>query len=362
MKLPTLLVLATAALATAQTPPKNASGGKTPAPASASTAGGHATLADLTKDFHEKKLAAIEVYVKTHANAADAGDAIVEAVELTQKLGRDADRLRYADLYLKQLPDGSEASRMSLARAEALAGTGDSAGAQKAYEALIDKAGDDVNLLVEAATGLGTMLVEQGKKDEATELANVVGASRPQVRGLKEHFARLVGTWQEIGSEPKPLAGKDENDQPIACTDIDGKPLDLAAYKGKVLLIDFWATWCGPCMQELPNVLAAYRKYHDKGFEILGISLDRDRAAFDKVVADRKMTWRHYYDGKFWDNVIGKAWGVGSIPATYLVGQDGKIVAVGLRGEQLEKRLEKLLGGAKPAAAKPTTPPVAPKK
>jgi thiol-disulfide isomerase/thioredoxin len=281
MKLP-LLVLATAALATAQTPPKNAPAGKTPAPASASAStGSHATLADLTRDFQEKKLAAIDAYLKLHATAGDAGDALVEAVQLTQKLARPDQTLRYTDQYLKQLPDGGEAANMALARAEALSGTGDVAGAKKAYEALIDKAGDDLNVMVEAATALGAMLAEHGKKDEAIELANVVGASRKDVRGLQEHFAGLAATWQQIGTEPKPLAGMGDDGSTIACTDIDGKPLDFAEYKGKVLLVDFWATWCGPCMQELPNVLAAYRKYHDRGFEILGISLDRDRAAFD---------------------------------------------------------------------------------
>ncbi len=344
MKLTTLFVLATATLATAQTPPKNPPAGKAPAPATA-TAANHATLAELTKDFDAKKLAALDAYVKAHASAPDADDALVEAAELAAKLGRHDQTVRYADLFLKDFAANKAAGAMQLRRAGALRDSGDVAGAQKAYEAAIDKAGDDVNLLVEAASTLGDMLVDQGKRDEAVELANVVGASRPQVRGLEEHFKGIAANWQQIGAEPKPLG------QP----DIAGKAIDLAEYKGKVVLLDFWATWCGPCVAELPNVVAAYEKYHDKGFEIVGISLDQDRAAFDTFVADNKMTWRHQFDGKGWENECAAAYGVRSIPATYLIGQDGKVVAIGLRGEQLEQRLEKLLG--KPAKASPASAP-----
>jgi thiol-disulfide isomerase/thioredoxin len=353
MKLPTLLVLATATVASAQTPPKNASAGKTPASAVAAPASAaHATLADLTKDLREKKLAALEAYVKTHGTAKDAPAALVEAVQIAEQLGRPTEAVRYADLYLKSFATGPAANQIQLSRAAALHDSGDAAGAQKAYEAIIDKAGDDLQLLVQTTTQFGEMLVADGKKDEAVELMNVVGAAHAKENGFQEYLANIAKPWALVGTEPKPL-GKN---------DVAGKPLDFADYKGKVLLVDFWATWCGPCMQELPNVLAAYDKYHDKGFEILGISLDRDRAAFDKVVAERGMTWRHYYDGKFWENEIATEWGVRSIPATYLIGPDGKVAAVGLRGDALDKKLEKLLGMPKAAAAKPAAPAAPPKK
>ena len=337
MKLLLLLVLTTAALAPAQTPnPKKQAPAAAPAATTATAAQGHASLAALTRDLEEQKLAALAAYIDAKAGAKDAAQALVTATELASKLGRHDQRVRFAAKYLAQFPQGKEATAMQLEHAGGLRDQGDHAGARTIYEALIDGAGDDFNRLAMAAMAFGEMLVEQGKKDEAIELANVVGSSRSQVNGFKEHFDRIVASYELIGTDPKPLGN-----------DLDGKPIDLAAYKGKVVLIDFWATWCGPCMQELPHVVAAYEQFHDRGFEIIGISLDRDRAAFDACIAENGMTWRHYYDGKFWENEVARDWGVRAIPATYLVGKDGKIAAVNLSGAQLEQRLARMLAPAR---------------
>jgi peroxiredoxin len=126
-------------------------------------------------------------------------------------------------------------------------------------------------------------------------------------------------------------------------TDLDGKPLALADFKGKVVLIDFWATWCGPCVQELPNVLAAYEKFHGKGFEIIGISLDQNRDALTGFIKERGMTWVQYFDGLGWKSKLGTQYGIQSIPATFLLDGEGKIVAKNLRGPALEKQLAALL-------------------
>ena len=96
--------------------------------------------------------------------------------------------------------------------------------------------------------------------------------------------------------------------------------------RGKVVLIDFWATWCGPCREEVPNVVAAYKKYHDKGFEIVGISLDQNKAAMDQYVTENGMTWPQYFDGKGWQNDISSKFGIDSIPAMWIVGKDGILV------------------------------------
>ncbi|MBU1108239.1 MAG: TlpA family protein disulfide reductase [Candidatus Riflebacteria bacterium] len=124
---------------------------------------------------------------------------------------------------------------------------------------------------------------------------------------------------------------------------IDGKDLNLERFKGKVLLVDFWATWCPPCVAEVGSLVSAYNKYKDKGFEIVGISFDKEREAFDKFAKENKMDWVHYYDGKYWENEVGPTYGIQSIPTMYLLDREGKVITTDLRSGKLEKELEKLL-------------------
>jgi thiol-disulfide isomerase/thioredoxin len=126
--------------------------------------------------------------------------------------------------------------------------------------------------------------------------------------------------------------------------DLTGNPLTLAAYKGKLVLVDFWATWCGPCVDELPNVLAAYKKYHNQGFEIVGISLDEEQAKLTGFLKDQGVTWAQYFDGKGWQSKLAVKYGVQSIPATFLLDGEGTIIARDLRGAALEAELAKRLG------------------
>jgi peroxiredoxin len=134
---------------------------------------------------------------------------------------------------------------------------------------------------------------------------------------------------------------------PAGAKDLDGKEIRIADYKGKVVMVDFWAAWCGPCMTEAPNVVRAYVKYHPKGFEIIGISLDHTKDEMLKAVKEKGMTWRQYFDGRGWENAVSQAYGIQAIPATYLVGPDGKVITNQTRGSKLEAELENLLGAKK---------------
>jgi thiol-disulfide isomerase/thioredoxin len=123
----------------------------------------------------------------------------------------------------------------------------------------------------------------------------------------------------------------------------EGKPLSLSSFRGKIVLLDFWASWCGPCRRENPNVVKAYQRFKDKGFDILSVSLDKEKDAWVKAIADDHLTWNHVSDLKFWDNAAAVKYGVQSIPFAVLIDKEGKIIAKNLRGEELEKKLAELL-------------------
>ena len=126
----------------------------------------------------------------------------------------------------------------------------------------------------------------------------------------------------------------------------DGKDINLSDYvgKGQIVLVDFWASWCGPCRVEMPNVKEAYAKFKDKGFEIVGVSLDRNEADWKKGIEDLGITWPQMSDVKYWDCEGAQLYGVQAIPATVLIDKDGTILKRNLRGAEIAKELEKLLG------------------
>ena len=123
----------------------------------------------------------------------------------------------------------------------------------------------------------------------------------------------------------------------------EGTPFSLSSLRGKVVMIDFWASWCKPCRAENPNVVALYNQYKSKGFEILGVSLDREKEPWVKAIADDQLTWHHVSDLKFWQSEAAVKYGVQSIPCTLILDKDGKIIAKNLRGEELAKKLAVLL-------------------
>jgi len=146
---------------------------------------------------------------------------------------------------------------------------------------------------------------------------------------------------QQVSVERKTAIGAQAPE--IALADVDGNIRKLSSLKGKVVLIDFWASWCGPCRKENPNVVAVYGKYKDKGFEVFSVSLDKDKAAWLQAITKDNLSWpNHVSDLKYWKSEGAAIYGVSSIPYTVLIDKKGKIVAKKLRGVELENKVKEL--------------------
>ena len=159
----------------------------------------------------------------------------------------------------------------------------------------------------------------------------------------------LIGQWpnddfvKHLDSRLKDvlLPGMEAPD--IVMSDPKGVERKLSDLRGKVVLIDFWASWCRPCRMENPNVVRLYSLYHDKGFEIFSVSLDKEYASWVKAIEDDHLSWpNHVSDLKYWSSAAGRLYGISSIPSTVLVGPDGKILARNLRGQELEQKLNEI--------------------
>lgn len=126
---------------------------------------------------------------------------------------------------------------------------------------------------------------------------------------------------------------------------LEGETISLSDYRGKVVLLDFWATWCGPCLAELPNVKRVYEKYGAEGFVVIGVSLDIDRRKLERFVREHDIRWPQVYDGRGWENDVARLYGVVAIPATLLLDKNGNVRQAGLHGAQLETSVKALIEG-----------------
>lgn len=203
----------------------------------------------------------------------------------------------------------------------------------------------DISKLYYSGRSLFGLLLKNDRVDEAVAL--VEEAIKKSAGHPKE--AQLISAYKLLKAQLNtPRVG---DTMEMKFTSLQGKDVDLAAMKGKVVLVDFWATWCGPCVQEIPHVKKAYEEYHEKGFEVIAISVDKeaDRAKLETFIKDQKIPWPQHFDGKGSSNEFAMKYGINSYPSTFLIGKEGKVIATNLRGAALSEALAKQLPESKEA-------------
>ena len=263
----------------------------------------------------EELLAYVELAIDKYGKLARENPRTAEGFEAASSLAmllsqtHHKDALEYAELALATAPRaGVDMKRVALCWAMVADGRlqkEDAAGARQALKN-----------------------IEPLDKQMYAQLAGQFEEAEKQLAAVKEAAVRL-----QPGKEPFPIEEQDTS----------GKLVSLAALKGEVVVIDFWAPWCGPCMAEMPALVQLYKEQHPQGMEIIGVSLDKDAGSLEAAVAEHGIAWAIISDHKGWQNAVGRKWGVRSIPATFVLDRKGLIRHVDLRGAKLAEAVAKLL-------------------
>lgn len=181
-------------------------------------------------------------------------------------------------------------------------------------------------------------VVLDASKRDMSRTQRIYASDTVDLAKLKETQHKII-----LKKEMRVVLKTGEQAPVFSAKKLDGKTLRLADLRGKIVIMDFWATWCGPCIKEIPNIKKLYEKYKSKGLEIIGISLDTDRKALEDYIEKEKLLYPQLFDGKGWETGLTKTYGVWAVPSTFLIDKKGIIRAVNLRGEELEKEVKKLI-------------------
>ena len=326
--------------------------------------------------LHDNKVAALKRYIADHPEAVDRDDAGIEILRTALAYNEYRDPWgvhdgpwahRQAQWFLETFTDSEHRPEAMLIAGQARMMSAPEEGDVEETAAAAE------NRRRQAESYLGTLIAEHGGSSAAAKACMwrmriaYERSDRRITSEVKEHYEAFCAAcgedddvldyaWEKARS---PLFELERDD--FRGTDIEGNEVTLNAMAGKVVLVDFWATWCGPCIQELPHLKDAYAKYAEQGFEIIGVSLDDDdRDAFLEELEDREISWPQIYDGKGWEAELAQRYRVKGIPTMILLDRRGKVVDLDVRGEALVERIGELVdetaGSAGVAAAAGSAP------
>ena len=290
------------------------------------------------QDKHDRALLSeLRAYLKEHPRAEDAQEAYMLIFNKAIEHDWFTENASIAAQYLVEQPDGpvQALARIVVTMAKAQEG----------------KYGEALTRFKELMNGLGKDDQEEFAMNFADTLAKaaMTAGEYPIARQVFETLLVRYGESptlrQRVRDELNRLDLVNKPAPSLLFKDANGQSVRLADLKGKFVLVDFWATWCAPCIEELPNVQAAYKKYHAQGFEVLGVSLDETKSALLDFVKAREIPWRQVHNATGEGDLV-EAFGVSEIPATFLIDREGTIVRLQLRGPALDEALSKLIKDA----------------
>ncbi len=292
------------------------------------------SVAEILGQHDRALIRELSVYLRQNPNADDRDQGFAALFNKAIEHDWFAETEESALRYMKNDPDGPVKALAQIIATMARAQGGRFDEGLARYKELMNGLGksDQEDFATSFSETFATSAVMAGEFATARQIFQTLQERFPDSPALRDKAGRELARLDKVGKTVPSFEAQD----------LSGKAVRMVSLKGKYVLVDFWATWCAPCIAELPHLQEAYRKYHDAGFDILSVSLDETRAAVTDFVKVRKLPWPQLHNGTAGADLVD-AFAVSSIPAAYLVDPDGRIIRLDLRGTALETTLAKLL-------------------